>query len=114
LLIFAAGCESHPTAAPEPKPVSLDALYQQGLIKFDTGDLPGAIKIAEQGISQASGNPEWNWKFKILEAETFLWQRENTKALRLLEGELPPALVHSQFELLTRLTQGRAFSSNRE
>src|SRR5438270_7135672 len=53
LLIFAAGCQSDPAAAPEQKPDPLDALYQQGLIKFDTGDLPGAIKIAEQGTSQA-------------------------------------------------------------
>jgi CHAT domain-containing protein/tetratricopeptide (TPR) repeat protein len=85
-LLFLVGCV--PSSGP-----SFEQVYTTVQSKFDTGDLPEALNLANAGLSQSgSRDPAWNWKFRVLAAEIDLWQGNPDDALKLLESDPPPAL----------------------
>ena len=95
----------------KPQPPSLDALYRDANTKSDTGELPAAIALTEEGIRRTQQNdPVWNWKFRVLEAETRLWQRRFKEALDLLKPGVPAALASGEFDFRATLTQARAYN----
>lgn len=65
---------------------------------------------AEKGIHRTEkSDPVWNWKFRLLEAEVFLWQGRPRDALALINT--PPGEITGELFLRTRLAQGRALYS---
>lgn len=95
----------------KPQPPSLDALYRDANAKSDTGELPAAIALTEEGIRRTQQNdPVWNWKFRVLEAEIRLWQRRCKEALDLLQPGVPAALTLGEFDFRTTLTRARAYN----
>ncbi len=89
-----------------------EALYAhvEGLIIH--GDLDQAHKDAQKAIAFFSHrNPEWSWKFRLIDASVFLQEGKNNSALALLSEEPPPILAGSNIALLRKLLQVFAYSS---
>jgi CHAT domain-containing protein len=61
-------------------------------------------------LAVASGRPEWDWKFRTIEAEVRIQRREPAKALALLAGNMPASLRDSEAALLVNLERGSASS----
>lgn len=96
-------------AVAKSQPPSLDALYRDANTKSDTGALPAAIALTEEGIRRTQQNdPVWNWKFRVLEAETRIWQGHYDEALNLLKPGVPAALAAGEFDFRAKLTRARA------
>src|SRR5947209_3439537 len=93
------------------QPPSLDAVYRDANTKSDTGELPAAIALTEEGIRRTRQNDiVWNWKFRVLEAEIRLWQRRSEEALNLVKPGVPVALASGEFDFRATLTQARAYN----
>lgn len=102
LYLVLAGCG-------RPAPISLNKLYDDALLKLDTGDLPSALLEAQSGHQQTQKtDAAQNWRFRLLEAEVFLWQGKFKDSLALLDS--PPSAVSASPDLIvrTKLAQGRA------
>jgi CHAT domain-containing protein len=57
------------------------------------GYLPAAFQLADAGFRNSENRDlAWNWKFRILKAETLLLQRKPGEAASLLSPPAPPAL----------------------
>jgi len=66
---------------------SLEQVYANAQSKFNLGELPEALNLAEAGLSQSEKtDPAWNWKFRVLAAEVALWQGKYDNALKRLES----------------------------
>jgi CHAT domain-containing protein len=78
--------------------------------KFLRGDLPGAELEAHSGYERFSGrNPEWAWKFRLLEAEVLVSRGKSKEALSRLNDTLPPELTHSDLSIKQKIIQGSAY-----
>ncbi len=70
--------------------MSPDASYKHASDAFLHGDLRQSQDEAERGYQEfRPSNPEWAWKFRILEARAALWRGLYPDVLKLL-GSLPP------------------------
>jgi CHAT domain-containing protein/tetratricopeptide (TPR) repeat protein len=80
------GCRNAPQTPAEPS-------YRDAESKLQSGDLAGALAIAERGVRSSAGpdSAEY-WRFLLIEAEALLWQGRNVDALALLASD-PPAAV---------------------
>ena len=59
------------------------------------GDLEKAKTGADRAYLHFSGrDPQWAWKFRLLEAEVMGWQGINNDVLQLLDPDLPASLSH--------------------
>jgi len=110
--LITAGCgHSSQAVVSKPQPPSLDALYHDADKKSDTGELPAAIALTEEGIRRTQANdPVWNCRFRVLKAEIRLWQHHIDESLDLLKPDVPAALASGEFDFRTKLTQARAYN----
>lgn len=84
------------------------ALYAHAEHDFEHGDLPAASREAQDGFQQSDKrDPIWNYKFRILLANVYLWQGGLRKqALELLEAPPPPELAAGEFAARRKALQG--------
>jgi CHAT domain-containing protein/Flp pilus assembly protein TadD len=93
-LIFACGLACNPRINPQD---SFSHDYQS----FVHGDLTRSQDEAHRDCERfQDSSPEWAWKFRILEAESLLWQGTYEQALRLLSQPTFPANHGSMVEIL--------------
>jgi CHAT domain-containing protein len=89
--------------------------YQEALLRFQHGDLIGASRESDNGYSQLNGrNPEWSWRFRVLEAEILVWRGLSRDALKLLEPELPADLARGDIGVRREVVKGLADCSLQE
>ena len=75
------------------------------------GDLEKAKASAEGANLRFSGrDPQWAWKFRLLEAEAMGWQGLNKEVLQLLGSDLPPSLSHGDLEVQRHMLRAFAFA----
>lgn len=103
LAVVLAGCHLHQSKSPE-------AIYRDARLQFQHGDLVGAIKDSDEASRRYSlTNPEWAWRFRVLEAEAFVWRGLNGEALALLDPVLPPNLENSDVAVRREMVRGIAY-----
>ena len=86
--------------------------YRSARQLYEQGDLSGAISQAQRAQAGAlAGDPQWLWKFRLLEATAEVWQGGYKQALRLLNTNLPSSLAGSDLEIQQRML--RAISEAR-
>src|ERR1700686_960262 len=62
------------------------AAFEHAQLTFQHGDLIHSQQEAEAGYRRFLGsNPEWAWKFRILQAESLLWRGKYPEVLALLD-----------------------------
>jgi len=86
----------------------LQGTYAEAQSRFDIGDLQFVVSVAEKTRSRIENtDPFWKWKFRLLEAEAFLWEGRPAEALSVLD---PPPSIHPfpDFAVRRTLIQGRA------
>jgi CHAT domain-containing protein len=77
---------------------------------FLRGDLPRAEIEAHSALLRLSDHdPEWAWKFRLLDAEVLVTQGNRQDALSLLSVTLPPQLAHSDLAIKQQILQGSAY-----
>ena len=80
------------------------------------GDLIHSQQEAEKGCRQFSpSSPEWEWKFRILEAETLLWRGMYPQVQTLLANPVPPTLPQDaliQMLTLKAIAHARQFDGD--
>jgi tetratricopeptide (TPR) repeat protein len=80
---------------------------------LDHGDLRQALKYSKRGLGLSTylGSDPWLWKFRTVEAETFLLQRDPPAALAVLRADLSPDLARSELGVRVFMARGNALSS---
>lgn len=74
-----------------------DHLYSQARSQIEQGYLSNAVALAEEGLRKSEHlDPNWNWKFRLVEAEAFVWQKNSSQALRVLAMAPPAGLANSE------------------
>ncbi|HEY7352264.1 MAG TPA: CHAT domain-containing tetratricopeptide repeat protein [Terriglobales bacterium] len=72
------------------RPEDASIAYERARTTFVHGDLVASQTAAEEGYRRfKSSNPEWAWKFKILEAESMLWRGMYLDVVNLLQASPP-------------------------
>src|SRR6267142_603129 len=72
------------------RPAGPQLLFERARLTFVHGNLAQSQKEASQGYEQfQTSNPEWAWRFKLLEAEAMLWRGLSKEALILLTDQSP-------------------------
>jgi CHAT domain-containing protein len=103
ILTGIAGCHPH-------SGVKAEALYQDAHLKLQQGDLLAASRESDAGYREFSGrNDEWAWRFRVLEAEVFVWRGLSADALQLLEPALPPALSSGDIAVRREMVRSLAY-----
>lgn len=75
------------------------------------GDLENAKASADRAYLRFSGrDPQWAWKFRLLEAEVMGWQGLNKEVLQLLDSDLPSSLSHSDLDVRRHMLRALAFA----
>ncbi len=104
ILTGIAGCHRHAEVNPE-------ALYQDAQLKLQQGDLLAASRESDAGFQQFSGrNEEWAWRFRVLEAEVFVWRGLSADALKLLAPALPPSLSGGDIAVRRDMVRALAYA----
>jgi tetratricopeptide (TPR) repeat protein len=88
----------------------LRQISSQAQDSFDHGDLATADQLSNRGYlrSLLSGDPEWQWRFRSLQAEIFIARRNPARALALLSGALPEEFSKSGTAVRVELDRGTA------
>lgn len=67
------------------------------------------MKEADQGYrTYSKKNPEWAWRFRVLEAQVLVMHQSNKESLALLKDDFPPALATSETAVRRKMVQGLA------
>ena len=75
------------------------------------GDLVKAETEARQERQRfAKDRPQWEWRFRVLEAKYLLWQGRNADSVALLTVELPPASLTGDVAIQQAMIQAVAFA----
>lgn len=75
------------------------------------GDLEKAKASAARAYLHFSGrDPQWAWKFRLLEGEVMGWQGSNKDLLRLLDSDLPASLAHGDLGVERHMLRALAFA----
>jgi CHAT domain-containing protein/Tfp pilus assembly protein PilF len=78
-------------------------LFDQTRLTFVHGNLEQSQKQSAEHYEQfRTSNPDWAWRFKLLEAEAMLWRGLSQEAIVLLSDQ--PTDLHDQELIVTRLT----------
>jgi CHAT domain-containing protein/Tfp pilus assembly protein PilF len=94
---------------------SLDAAYRAARLKFQEGDLAGAILASDEASRRYSHtDPEWAWRFRTLQAEALVWRGLSGDALALLDSSLPSSLENSDISVRRDMVRGIAYGFLRE
>jgi CHAT domain-containing protein/Tfp pilus assembly protein PilF len=84
-------------------------LYRSARQLYEQGDLSGAISHARQAqASTIARDPQWAWRFRLLEATADVWQGGYEQALRLLNTDLPYPLAGGDLEIQQRMLRAIA------
>jgi CHAT domain-containing protein len=98
------GCTGHSQIPPA-------ARYRDAQLKFQQGDLPGASQESEIAYKQLSAqNPEWSWRFRVLNAEVLVWRGLSKDAIELLGPEAPAAFAVEDIGVRREIVLGLAYS----
>jgi CHAT domain-containing protein len=92
LIVALSGC----SRSRDPK-----AAYDAAQQTFIHGDLAKSRKEAAQGAEEFRNRPDWEWKFKILEAESLLWSGMYEQALATLKALPSPQTPEMELASLT-------------
>jgi CHAT domain-containing protein len=92
------------------RPVSPQASYEHAYKTFVRGDLKQSQLEAHRECAQFRGSsPEWAWKFRILEANSLLWQGMYAQALATVDS--PPTRPSDRASLIeTHAIEGVALA----
>ena len=91
-----------------------EALWREAQSAFEHGDLVNAAAKAEQGFTESQGTDQlWNYKFRTLRAQVYLWQGKKDRVLDLLSTDPPAALASSEFAIRRKITLGSALTTAR-
>ena len=86
-----------------------EVVYQDAQRKFQRGDLAGAYQESDAAFKELSGrDPEWSWRFHVLQAEILIWRGLNDDALQLLAAQLPAQLRAGDISVRREIIQGLA------
>jgi CHAT domain-containing protein/tetratricopeptide (TPR) repeat protein len=89
--------------------------YQEALLKFQHGDLIGSYRESDEAYRNlATRDPEWGWRFRVLEAEILVWRGLSRDALQLLEPQPPPTLAYRDIAVRREVVEGLADCSLQE
>jgi len=103
LLFLAAACNLR---RPDPR-----ASFERIQFVFLRGDLVRARAQAHKAYQQFSpDDPEWAWKFRLLEAEVMTDQGLSQDVLSLLNSEPPQALARGDLEVQRQMLRALAFA----
>ncbi|MGB8537268.1 MAG: CHAT domain-containing tetratricopeptide repeat protein [Acidobacteriaceae bacterium] len=84
-------------------------VYRSARQLYEQGDLSGSISQAQQAQASAiARDPQWAWKFRLLEATADVWQGGYERALRLLNTDLPSPLAGGDLEIQQRMLRAIA------
>jgi CHAT domain-containing protein len=84
-------------------------LYEHAWRELNQGNLDGALQKADRGLQlYHSPDSEWFWRFKILKAETLVWQHRNKESLEQSKADLPVWLAASELAVWRKLSQSVA------
>jgi CHAT domain-containing protein len=87
-------------------------MYDDARQAFLLGDLPRAETEAHAGYQQfTQRDQEWAWRFRLLDAEVLVMQRNGGAALSLLGATLPTQLAHGYLAIKQLILQGSAYIS---
>jgi CHAT domain-containing protein len=104
LLAFLSACKVSRQAGPVEE-------FRQAQLDFLRGDLIRARSEAHRARSIFSGsNGDWDWKFRLLEAEILVNQGLSEQALSLLASPLPAPLAEGDLAIKKATVQGIAFA----
>jgi CHAT domain-containing protein len=93
------------------RPSSPVEVFQQAQFDFLRGDLVVARDEAHKGCVLFSGyQGDWEWKFRLLEAEILVNQGLSEQALSLLAFPLPAPLADGELAIKKATVQGIAFA----
>ncbi|MGA9507065.1 MAG: CHAT domain-containing protein [Candidatus Sulfotelmatobacter sp.] len=84
--------------------------FDQAQETFVRGDLAVAKGQADTAYRRFYGNPQWAWRFRLLEAEILLDQGSSTDVLSLLGSNLPKQFTHSDLAVKQLTLQGGAYA----
>jgi len=85
--------------------------FDQAQETFVRGDLALARREADAAYRRFSGNePQWAWKFRLLEAEILLDQGLSGDVLSLLDSNLPTQFANSDLAVKQLTLQGGAYA----
>lgn len=82
--------------------------YSDTFAQLQSGDIDAALQSSEQGLQQSQSDPIWNYKFRVLHAETLVAQGRATDSLDFLKTNPPQKLANGEFDVRQRLIQARA------
>lgn len=99
MLILPGGCKI------EPK---LETIYRDATQKLNTGDLPGALTLAEQGRRSSQKDLVWNWKFRLVQADVKLWQGHSDESLAIVKSLPQEGILPVEISIQAHLALGRA------
>jgi CHAT domain-containing protein len=89
------------------------AAFEHAFHTFQSGDMIGANREAEQGYKEFRGlNSEWAWKFTILRARVLIRRGEYAEGLRVLNSE-PSSLPSEEMAVKKDWLEGAALTSMR-
>jgi CHAT domain-containing protein len=89
-----------------------DVVYQDAQRKFQHGDLAGAYQESDAAFKELSDrDPEWSWRFHVLQAEILIWRGLNEDALQLLAPQLPAQFRAGDIGVRREIMEGLADSS---
>src|SRR5438874_7153509 len=107
LILLAAilsACSKHSQPSPQ-------VYFQTVRAEFQRGDLVAAQAEADRAYEQyQKTNPDWAWRFRVLQAETLVWQGLSKNALTLLDAELPASLSTDEAAVRRKITRGLAYT----
>jgi CHAT domain-containing protein/tetratricopeptide (TPR) repeat protein len=93
------------TTAPDPR-VARERIIRE----IKQGDLNTALSDARHASEQfAALSPEWDWRFRILNAQILVSRSSPREALAVLKGELPASLSSTDIAVRKALYEGFAY-----
>jgi CHAT domain-containing protein len=88
---------------------NLEKQFQLARGAFERGDLPAALEASRVGLEHAgSADSQSSWRFRVLEAETLIWQGKAKDSLALLDRDIPDSLSTSEEVVQQKRLQGIA------
>jgi CHAT domain-containing protein len=103
LVCIVAQCGCRKTQGPETAYANIQQEIRQGNLDSALDDLDRASK--EYGTK----SEEWDWKFRVLKAQDFVYRKEYKKALALLQQEIPPQLASHEVAVRKNMVEGIAY-----
>jgi len=92
------------------RPTDPQTTFDQARATFIRGDLGTARLQANTAYRRFSSEPEWGWRFRLLEAEVLLVQGPGKDVLSLLDSSLPPQLASTDLAIKQLTLQGSAYA----